>query len=1401
MKRVRKALRQFGQIHRCTCQAKQMRRYFNLNPIKSHSSEQNCDRFFALASDILCIAGFDGRFKRLSAACEPILGFSPQQLLDAPFMEFIHLNDQAATADVIKQLVRGERVDHFENRYRCRDGSYKWLEWSGIGVVEEELIYCTARDITLHKQAEEKLQKSKHQYGALIHSLNGIIWEFNLVTQQFEFVSQKAEYVLGYPVEQWSTETGFWENHIHPEDREWVINSCGQFVVQRQEGQLEYRMIAADGSIVWLHDIVSLVLEDDQPTKLRGVLIDISDRKRIEAERLQIEQAFRSSEQRFRTLSQCAPVGIYLANEKGECTYVNDRWSEWTQLASEKAYGLGWADIIHPEDQQRVFDEWNAAIQQKREFVLEYRYLRPDGVTVWVNGRAIALRDETGNISGFIGTVSDITERKQAELARQESEARFQAFMQHIPAAAWISNAAGQMLQANPTWLKMVRLTAAEAIGKTLFDIFPTALAQQYLDNNHWVIQSNQMIEFIESAPLEDGSLGEYLVYKFPIQTGEEYCLVGGVAVDITKLKRTEAALRESEERFRQIAESIREVFWVADIKFTQLFYVSPAYEEIWGRTCESLYQQPKSFVEAIHPEDRARTLLVMEQNRLTGFKHEYRIIQPDGSIRWIWERAFAVNDITGQPYRVVGISQDITERKQAEEALRLADFSFERSAVGAVWIGSDARVLRVNEGACQMLGYSREELQAKYVYEVDPNFLKESWAEHWQTLRQQQTITFTSQLQHKDGSLVPIETTLNYLEFNGKEYNFAFARDISQRLAIEAELRQQTERERLVKEITHHIRQSLNLDEILNTTVTEVQQFLQTDRVVICQFNPDWSGTIVAEKRKVTHPSMLGQVICEPGLTQHEYAIYQAGEISAIADLKSANVQPSYHEFLTHFEVQASLVVPILHEKTLWGLLIAYHCASPRTWQNWETRLLSQLAEQLAITIQQAELHQQVQQLNALLETQVQERTLELRQALNFEALLKRITDKVRDSLDETQILQTAVQELGRGLSVQCCDTALYDFEAELSTITCEYITSDITPIQNLTFPFSNLAEVHEQLLQGRPVQFCALLMPHPRRCGNIFRWAILSCPLMDDQGVLGDLWLFRGCEDSFSEAEIRLVEQVANQCAIALRQSRLYQISQAQVVELEQLNQLKDDFLSTVSHELRTPMSNMRMAIQMLEISLPTRDISDAHGDRITRYFNILKNECRRETNLINNLLDLTRLDAGTDPLNLVTIDLPVWLAQMIEPFEGRVHNQNQQLHLKITSSLPPITTEIAYLEHILTELLNNACKYTPPHEKIYVSASIEATTNTEATPNTDILQIEVTNSGVEIPKQELSRVFEKFYRIPKNDPWKHGGTGLGLALVKRLVERLHGTIEVSSKQSQTTFTIRLPLLPAPN
>ncbi|WP_084554930.1 PAS domain S-box protein [[Phormidium ambiguum] IAM M-71] len=755
----------------------------------------------------------------------------------------------------------------------------------------------------------------------------------------------------------------------------------------------------------------------------------------------------------------------------------------------------------------------------------------------------------------------------------------------------------------------------------------------------------------------------------------------------------------------------------------------------------------------------------------------------------------------------VVALVRDVTERKSANEQLAksedryrivselISDFAY----AAKIDSNSNLKIDWMTGAVTRITGYSCQEMAKNGGWEnlIHPEDLSAYLASINNLLCWQSDIS-EYRIITKDGEIRWLRDYRQPVYCDDREKSlvvYGAAQDITERKQAEEALRQQTERERLLGMIHERIRQSLKIDEILGQAVGEVRSFLQVERVTIYQVDENGDGRFVVESVAESCESIINLPLTDHCFKTTYIEKYEQGYVSVTDDIYAANLSPCHLEILTKLKIRANLIVPIVFNNKLWGLLCAHNCSEPRHWQPFEIESLQQLALKMAIAIEQSELYQQIKQLNEELELQVHERTAELQKALEIEASLKRITDKVRDSLDENQILQTAVRELAIGLGMNSCNASVYDLEKGTSTICFEHVICG-PQYKGRVAQMGNFPELyHNQLLQKQYFQFCSIPI-NPER-GRV---AMLACPIVDNQGVLGDLWLVNSPDYGFSELEIRLVQQVANQCAIAIRQARLYQAAQTQVEELAKLNQLKDDFLSTVSHELRTPMANMKMAIQMLKIAPP--------GDRQQRYLQILQSECNRETELINDLLDLQRLEAASYPISLEeAINITEWLPAIVEPFISRAQERGQILQTELAGSLSPLVTDRAGLGRIVAELLNNACKYTSSGGQILLNIRQENNAKVAAEiengqqlvvgnhiSSKETILFTVRNQA-EIPAEELPNVFKKFYRVPKSDLWKQGGTGLGLALVKKLVEQMNGNIVVESTAGWTTFSVQLP------
>jgi signal transduction histidine kinase/pSer/pThr/pTyr-binding forkhead associated (FHA) protein len=434
-----------------------------------------------------------------------------------------------------------------------------------------------------------------------------------------------------------------------------------------------------------------------------------------------------------------------------------------------------------------------------------------------------------------------------------------------------------------------------------------------------------------------------------------------------------------------------------------------------------------------------------------------------------------------------------------------------------------------------------------------------------------------------------------------------------------------------------------------------------------------------------------------------------------------------------------------------------------------------------------------------------------QLRHQAQREAIINRIVQAMRGTMVTAEVLQITVGLLLEALEASHCIIVQISAEGEMVN---HYVSHTAVGRHDLIQGNERFLRLcQEAMAQGNQVVLTdddsglnLEILAIAQQCQVS---SVLMTPLIYLQNYLGSISLFQKSNPTnnvlrdWNTDERGLVKTIADQCAIAIHQAQLYQKVQdlnadlerqvqertaqlqQKMQELERLNSLKDDFLSTVSHELRTPMSNIKMAIHMLN-QFPLEQ-------RQKRYIDILDSECERETELINDLLDLQRLEAGVNPVGVEDVQLQDLIPRMLQPFQSRLSEREQRFSLECEPELPAIKSDRACLERIVAELLNNACKYTAQGGEVSLKI-------THAGEPKNTIYIKVANQS-EIPKHELSRIFDKFYRVPNSDPWKQGGTGLGLALVKRLVEQLQGSIGVESVEGVTTFIVNLPLCPTFN
>lgn len=267
-------------------------------------------------------------------------------------------------------------------------------------------------------------------------------------------------------------------------------------------------------------------------------------------ERRQVEDALREAERRWRNLAEALPNLVWTDLPDGTCDYLSSQWGTYTGIPEQELLGLNWLDeVIHPDDRKRTLDCWMTAVADKGVYDLEYRIRRYDGEYHWFKTRGVPIRDEQGGIVKWFGTCTDIQDQKQAVEELRESEERFARFMQHLPGLAWVKDRGGQYTFANDAALNAFGKARSDVYGKTDPELFPKETAMQFQQNDRQALEGGIGVQVVETLEQADG-IHHSIVSKFPIPGRDgKPTVVGGVAIDITELKKAEEALRDADRR------------------------------------------------------------------------------------------------------------------------------------------------------------------------------------------------------------------------------------------------------------------------------------------------------------------------------------------------------------------------------------------------------------------------------------------------------------------------------------------------------------------------------------------------------------------------------------------------------------------------------------------------------------------------------------------------------------------------------------------------------------------------------------------------------------------------------------------------------------------------------------
>jgi PAS domain S-box-containing protein len=504
---------------------------------------------------------------------------------------------------------------------------------------------------------------------------------------------------------------------VHPDDLPAINAEVERCAARRQPFEQEFRVVWPDGSVHWVLGRGEFDFDaSGAPVRMRGVVQDITARKTGEA-------AARENEARFREAQRDAGIGSW--------RYLPDGTLVWSDQMYELLpvprglplqYGLV-VDVMHPDDRTGGLTDFSHALRTgARNYQADYRVVWPDGRVRVMHSRGTIHRDEAGRLIEAIGTVQDVTERRHAE-ARIRQLNRVYAMLGGISetliretnldaalnAACRIAIDTGGFRLAwigltDESGLLQVRAHAG-ADGGAL-DVIESLIrteppggcrftAEALLSGRHAICDNiaadpdasawrseaiRRQCRSMASLPLVSGSrtIGVFNLYasEADVFDEQEMRLLDDVATDISfalEVLRRDAERQQAVERFRLVVENIREVFFISSAAGGMEF-ISPAYEAIWGRPPQPLDAHPQAWLETIHPDDRARMAEKLRTGLFAGATDEtYRIVRPDGTVRWIRSRSFPVHGADGRLERVVGTSADVTEQRQLEDQLRQA--------------------------------------------------------------------------------------------------------------------------------------------------------------------------------------------------------------------------------------------------------------------------------------------------------------------------------------------------------------------------------------------------------------------------------------------------------------------------------------------------------------------------------------------------------------------------------------------------------------------------------------------------------------------------------------------------------------------------------------------------------
>ncbi|QIZ69792.1 PAS domain S-box protein [Oxynema aestuarii] len=665
---------------------------------ESKQARRERDRLFEISLDLIAIADFEMVFHRVNPAVETILGYTPEEFVAFTGFDLIHPDDLSSTEVELEKLKSGELSVGLENRYLCKDGSYKWLNWTAVPVLEEGLIYTIARDVTERKQVAAERDRF---FNLSLDTM--VVLGFDT---RFRRVNPAVMEVLGYTPDEFLSLSIF--DIVHPDDRRATAEQLNRLKQGQRVAGFENRYRDKDGSYRWLSWSAFAIVEEGL---IYGVARDTSDRKRV-------EEQLRESQEKYRVLFEIFPIGLAICDPNGQIVGANPAMTQILgideQASLQRAIDDYHWQMIRPDGTPMPPAEF-ASVRALNEGRLvanvEMGLIRPDGEIAWLNVTAAPIPLEK---YGVAIAFTDIGDRKRAMQELQRREQEYRTLADNTPDIIARIDRQLRHVYVNPAITKATGLPVSHFIGKSNRDLgMPEDLCQVWDRTMYEVFETGEerTIEYEFPTPEGKRVYQSHLVPEFSPDGALDYIL--GLARDITSLTQANQSLQVARARLEHLLTASPAMIYSYKASAPyQIGFVSPNIQTYLGYEVEEIVQSSNFWHDRVHPDDRdCIEGLLPHLFEVGSHIHEYRFQHKDGSYRWLYDRLQLVCDDEGHPLEIIGSWIDITDRKQAEERAIFLSKAIETSSDAVGMCNPQGVALYHNSTFINLFGYTVEQL------------------------------------------------------------------------------------------------------------------------------------------------------------------------------------------------------------------------------------------------------------------------------------------------------------------------------------------------------------------------------------------------------------------------------------------------------------------------------------------------------------------------------------------------------------------------------------------------------------------------------------------------------------------------------------------------------------------